>query len=60
MAEAGATDQDAPLRERATALLVDALVAGGKHDEARAWARTYLAHEPTTGTSSRRRALITP
>jgi FecR protein/Tetratricopeptide repeat len=58
--KAGATDQDAPLRERATALLVDALLAAGKPDEARSWARTYLEREPNTATSRRMRALITP
>jgi hypothetical protein len=49
---------DAPLRERATALEVDALLALGRRWEARLAAERYLAREPETETSRRMREVL--
>jgi hypothetical protein len=46
------------LRERASVLRIDALVALGRSAEARAAAREYLAREPETETSARLRGLV--
>lgn len=49
---------DAPLRERATALEVEALLALGRRREARRAAERYLAREMETETSRRMRELL--
>lgn len=54
----GLREQRAPLRERASALYVDALLALGRMSEAREAARAYLEREPVTETSARMRALL--
>jgi hypothetical protein len=54
----GLTAPDAPLRERACVLRIDALVALGRSSEARAAAEDYLAREPNTETSARLRGLL--
>ncbi|HEX6240251.1 MAG TPA: FecR domain-containing protein [Polyangiales bacterium] len=47
-----------PLRERASVLRIDALMALGRHTEARAAAREYLEREPNTEASARLRRLL--
>ena len=54
----GLREQHAPLRERASALYVDALLALDRGAEAREEARSYLAREPETASSARMRALL--
>lgn len=49
---------DSPLRERASVLRIDALVALGRHSDARAAIEDYLAREPNTETSVRLRSLL--
>jgi hypothetical protein len=49
---------DCPLRERAAALSVDALLSLGRREQALAAARRYLEREPETETSRRMRALL--
>jgi hypothetical protein len=48
---------DSPLRERASVLRVDALLALGRHDEVKLAAQRYLEREPETRVSRRMRAL---
>jgi hypothetical protein len=51
-------DQRSSVRERATVLRVDALLALGQRDAARVHALRYLDREPETQTSARMRSLI--
>jgi tetratricopeptide (TPR) repeat protein len=58
IAEFGLCDDASLLRERASALEVDALSALGRLDEAKRAAARYLWREPATETSRRMRALL--
>jgi ferric-dicitrate binding protein FerR (iron transport regulator) len=49
---------DSPLRERASVLRVDVLLALQRHDEVRGAAQRYLEREPETRVSRRMRALV--
>ena len=51
-------DASSPLRERASVLRVDVLLALGQHEQAKLAAQRYLEREPETQVSRRMRALL--